>query len=58
MPLYRSWRVSPSFAGGLAAADGQYILLRGDVDLVALETRHRDSDAEMVVGDLLDIEGR
>src|SRR3546814_213866 len=42
----------------LAAADGQHILLRGDVDLVSLEARDRHRDAEMVVGDLLDVEGR
>src|SRR3546814_10785268 len=33
----------------LAAADGQHILLRGDVDLVSLEARDRHRDAEMVV---------
>src|SRR3546814_11406030 len=42
----------------LAAADGQHILLRGDVDLVRLEAGDRHRDAEMVVGDLLDVERR
>src|SRR3546814_20278187 len=42
----------------LAAAHGQHILLRGDVDLVRLEAGDRHRDLEMIVGDLLDVERR
>jgi len=42
----------------LAADNGQHILLCGDVDFARLEAGDGHRDAEMVVGDLFDVERR